>query len=210
MIASQTARPRPTPGVADSRSPRVNFSKMRRSAPGATPGPLSATATRSSPSWTAACRRRVLPAGVYFAAFSSRLHSTRSISTPSHSTRGRSDRLSTATRCAASGSRRSASAVPTSSSMDCHSRRSGVSRLCSRAMSSRLTTSACMRWAWSRMACRVSCRPGGNAACWRIRVSVMPTRLVSGVRRSCDTAASSELRSFSDSMLTRACCATST
>ena len=39
-------------------------------------------------------------------------------------------------------------------------------------------------------ACR-SCRPAG-----------------SGVRRSCDTAASSELRSFSDSMLTSACCAT--
>ncbi|WZB70272.1 hypothetical protein WJ968_32500 [Achromobacter xylosoxidans] len=41
-------------------------------------------------------------------------------------------------------------------------------------------------------------------------MSVTPTRLVSGVRRSCDTAASSELRSFSDSMLTSACCATST
>ena len=32
-MASHTARPRPTPGVADSRSPRVNFWKIRRSAP---------------------------------------------------------------------------------------------------------------------------------------------------------------------------------
>ncbi|MNT20213.1 hypothetical protein D3C72_1555150 [compost metagenome] len=103
-----------------------------------------------------------------------------------------------------------ASDAPTSSSMDCHSRRNGVSRLCRRAMSSRLTTSACMRCAWSRMARMVSWMSAGSAACWRISVSVMPTRLVSGVRRSCETAASRELRSFSDSMLTSACCATST
>ena len=40
-MARQIARPRPTPEVADSRSPRVNFSKIASSCPSAEPGPLS-------------------------------------------------------------------------------------------------------------------------------------------------------------------------
>jgi len=44
-MARLMVRPRPTPGVADSRAPRVNFSKIVSSLPGARPGPLSATLT---------------------------------------------------------------------------------------------------------------------------------------------------------------------
>ena len=45
-IARQMASPRPTPGVADSFSPRVNFSKIASSLPLGSPGPSSATVSR--------------------------------------------------------------------------------------------------------------------------------------------------------------------
>src|SRR6185312_16858424 len=45
-IARQIASPRPTPGLADSRSPRVNFSKIASSLPEGMPGPLSRTSMR--------------------------------------------------------------------------------------------------------------------------------------------------------------------
>ncbi|MNR52360.1 hypothetical protein D3C85_1721970 [compost metagenome] len=75
-------------------------------------------------------------------------------------------------------------------------------------MSSRFTTMVRMRWAWTRMASTVAATSAGSGA--RASDSAMPISPVSGVRRSCDTAASSELRSCSDSIDTSACCATST
>jgi len=54
--------------VADSRSPRVNFSKMASSWPFGRPGPLSVTETSKSSPEVTAVRRTVLPAGVYLAA----------------------------------------------------------------------------------------------------------------------------------------------
>ncbi|CFU11388.1 Uncharacterised protein [Bordetella pertussis] len=151
-----------------------------------------------------------LPGGVYLAAFSSRLHSTRSIRMPSHFTSGRAESGATVTGRSCSAAFMAARAEPTSSSTDCHWRRSGASWLCSRAMSSRLTTSACMRRAWSCMAATVSSAAGVMAAGERCRVSAMPSKLVSGVRRSCETAASRALRRRSDSILSSACWATST
>ena len=58
-------------------------------------------------------------------------------------------------------------------------------------------------------ACHVQLVRGQAAAASRASDSDSPTSEVSGVRRSCDRAASSELRRRSDSMLTSASCATS-
>ena len=76
-------------------------------------------------------------------------------------------------------------------------------------MSSRLVTSALMRKAsscsdWARSSCA-----SASAGLERASDSDRPTSEVRGVRRSCDSAASRELRSRSDSMFTSAFCATS-
>ncbi|MNN46046.1 hypothetical protein D3C81_1604090 [compost metagenome] len=67
-----------------------------------------------------------------------------------------------------------------------------------------------MRRACSSIAATVSSSGGASVGVPRCMVSAMPIRLVSGVRRSCETAASSELRRRSDSIDNSACCATST
>ena len=76
-------------------------------------------------------------------------------------------------------------------------------------MSSRLFTSAFMRWADCRMASVTlrcaSLKTGGVSS----SASASPTSEASGVRRSCEMADSSELRRRSDSICTVLLCATS-
>jgi len=67
-----------------------------------------------------------------------------------------------------------------------------------------------MRRASSCMASALSSCAGDSAGLVRVRDSARPTRTVSGVRKSCDSAASNELRKRSDSIRTKASCATST
>src|SRR5262249_4059621 len=73
MIARLIASPRPTPGVADSREPRVNFSKIASRCPSGMPEPLSLTVTSSRPSEASAPMLMVVPGEVYLPAFSSKL-----------------------------------------------------------------------------------------------------------------------------------------
>ena len=218
-IALQMARPRPTPGVADSAWPRVNLSNRACARPridGGSPGPWSRTATTRAAS--VACAAITIGGAPYFAAFSSRLTSTRSISTASNSTSGRSGARSVATTRSPSAGRATRIAAPTTSSTDCHSRRSATAApppASRRAMSSRLPTSACRARACATMARAVSARARSagdpavsvSGACSE---SASPTSAVSGVRTSCEIAASSVLRSDSDSISTTARCATST
>lgn len=75
-------------------------------------------------------------------------------------------------------------------------------------MSSRLFTSTLMRSDEARMACAISACSPLRAGCVSARVSARPTMAASGVRRSCEMAASSELRSRSDSICTVVLCAT--
>ena len=98
---------------------------------------------------TSADRITVLPGGVYFEAFSSRLTSTLSISMASKRTNGRSRANLTMIRCCLSMARAPVRADPTTSSKDCHSRFNLTSPLSIRAMSSRLPTRVLMRRASS-------------------------------------------------------------
>ena len=79
-----------------------------------------------------------------------------------------------------------------------------------RAMSRRLLTSVLMRRASSWMASDVSSCAGDSGGLVSVKDSARPTRTVSGVRKSCDSAASREFRNRSDSIRTSASCATST
>ena len=95
------------------------------------------------------------------------------------------------------------------SSIDCQSSRSRTSPLWMRAMSSRLVTMSASRR-------DLSMRARAQSVCWALSrgwlaasSSAVATMAASGVRRSCDSAASSELRSRSDSICTVAVCATS-
>src|SRR5258708_39078858 len=209
-IARLMVRPRPTPGVADSRSPRANFSNIVSSLPGARPGPLSATLMRNSAPCLAASMRISLRSGVYLAAFSSKLHSTRSISTASNSTSGRSCGRSMRIVREASRCSRAFTALPTTSSSGCHWRLSRTSPACSRAMSSRLFTRAFILMASSRIAPAISCWLPESPGRVSVSDSARPSSAVRGVRRSCDSALRIEFRSRSDSILTRASCATIT
>jgi hypothetical protein len=147
------------------------------------------------------------PAGVNFAAFSSRLTNTRSKRTASRSSSGSSSASFTVSGRPASAGAQAASALPTTSSSGCQARFSCTAPASSRAMSSRLFISAFMRTA--------DCRIDATISCWRgvgwvnASVSARPTSDASGVRRSCEIADSSELRSRSDSICTVLLCATS-
>ena len=78
-------------------------------------------------------------------------------------------------------------------------------------MSSRLLTSALMRVASSRDRLRaISAARAASGGFVSASDSARPTSAASGVRRSCESAESSELRSRSDSICISACCATST
>ncbi len=100
------------------------------------------------------------------------------------------------------------SALPTISSSDCQSWRSFSSPDCRRAISSRLSTRRVVRSAWSRIAsARLGMRATATRPARSVSVSARPTSAVSGVRRSCDSAASSELRRRSDSILISVSCA---
>ena len=100
-------------------------------------------------------------------------------------------------------------ALPTTSSSGCHCRLSCTAPDSSRAISSRLLTSAAMRIAELRID-RTSSRcssVGGGLVSWT--VSASPTSEASGVRRSWEMVDSSELRKRSDSICTVVFCATS-
>ena len=68
---------------------------------------------------------------------------------------------------------------------------------------------ALMRWACWHSDVAMSCTGSGRSG-MAASISARPYTAASGVRRSCDSADSSELRSRSDSMPTMAPCATST
>ena len=94
-IARQIASPSPTPGVARFALRRaMNISKSFFLPPVGKPGPssLDAHLDEVAPATLRRRSRSTVPGGEYFAAFSSRLQSTRSISTASNSTSGRSRR----------------------------------------------------------------------------------------------------------------------
>ena len=76
-------------------------------------------------------------------------------------------------------------------------------------MSSRLPTSAFMRSAELRIDAAISCCSGDSGGGVIASVSASPTSAASGVRRSCEIADSSELRSRSDSICSVLFCATS-
>ena len=77
-------------------------------------------------------------------------------------------------------------------------------------MSSRLLTCELIRSAASRIArATAALRPSASGVS-SASESAMPTSAASGVRKSCEMAASSELRSRSDSICTVVFCATST
>ena len=208
-IARLIASPSPTPGVADSRSPRVNFSKIASSCLSAVPGPWSLTRTsRSRPApprpadqSAGRCVLSCIFEQVVRARARSASRRTRPAAGPARAG------LDAAMRRAPS---RRLERAPTTSSNGCHSRRSFTSPLWIRAMSSRLLTIALIRCASTTIACadlellpRQRRLGSGND-------SASPTRAASGVRRSCESADSSELRSRSDSIRNSACCATST
>lgn len=77
-------------------------------------------------------------------------------------------------------------------------------------MSSRLLTIWLVRRAGPVIACASSAWADPSRASAWASVSDVPISAVSGVRRSCESAASSELRSRSDSMASSVSCATVT
>ncbi|KGD30809.1 hypothetical protein DP59_5222 [Burkholderia pseudomallei] len=143
-IARQIASPRPMPGVADSFSPRVNFSKIRASIPAGSPGPWSSTNTRTNGRPSSTMRSAPISigvsSGVYFAAFSNRFAKSRSISTASVCRSGKSAGSRTRAGWRASTRLHAASAAPTVSSSSDHWRFSCRLPACNRAMSSRFVT----------------------------------------------------------------------
>jgi hypothetical protein len=208
-MAREIARPRPTPGVALSFLPRSNLSNRASSRPGGKPGPWSSTTIDTDEDEAVALTSIALPRGVYLAAFSSRLTSTRSNSTASRCSSGSPSASNTLTGLPCKAGPQAASALPTTSSSGCHSRRIGTAPASSRAMSSRLPTIAFIRSADSRMAAVTSSRAAGSGGVVIDSVSARPTSAASGVRKSCEIADSSELRRRSDSICTVLFCATS-
>ena len=91
-MARAMARPSPAPlsPEAAEAEPRKSFSKTRSSSSAARPGPGRATLTTSPSSSRRALMSIGVPAPLYLSAFSRRLTSTCSTSTPSSGTRGRS------------------------------------------------------------------------------------------------------------------------
>ncbi len=174
------------------------------------PGPWSSSQTSIVSLVARAPMSIAAPLGVYLAAFSSRLASTRSNRLASMRTSGRSAGSATRTGCLLSAGPSDWIALPTTSSSGCHSKRGRTSPASRRAMSSRFVDqrihaqrgvaqrlrdlAPARPWAaaWSAPAHR-PCRPATPAACAdRARA---PT--------------SSELRSRSDSICTVLLCATS-
>jgi len=75
-------------------------------------------------------------------------------------------------------------------------------------MSSKLTTSPDMRCDCSLISKAMSCCSAANPGL-EANASALPASEVNGVRKSCEMADSKELRKRSDSILTKASCATS-
>ena len=197
------------PETVDSAVPRVKGSNsVSTGRCGGRPGPPSCTATSTSPSCSRAWMVSGVPAGVYLAALSSRLTSTRSMSTASSCSSGRLAGTSVLTGCSCRRARIWRSALPTTSSSGSHSRCRCTPPCCRRAMSSRFSTSRCMAWAWMRTCSSMSAAPPGGT--WRCAASAAPRMVVSGVRRSCETADSKVLRMRSPSMAIWVCWATAT
>src|SRR5471030_1850493 len=214
-IARQIESPSPMPGFADSFSPRVNFSNTRSSMFAGKPGPLSSIYTRTNglpfASVLSAPMTSFDPGGVYFAAFSSRFEKSRSISTASSCRNGRSAGKRTSTGRPLNTRRHARSAAPTVSSRSDHCRFSRRPPACKRAMSSKFVTMLVMRSDSSWIAA-INSALAGERVSPRASASMdaNPTMVVSGVRKSCEIADSSELRRRSDSMLTSASRAIST
>src|SRR5450830_1730528 len=145
-----SARPRPMPATDDSCWPRVKGSNKLA---GARPGPLSLTSSTMVSAAERAATVMLLPGGVYLAALSNRLTSTRSINSASISTSGNRGSSAVCTQCCARGSRNWRSALPTISSSECHCRFRRTPRSCMRAMSSRFSISRCIDVACSWMPC---------------------------------------------------------
>ena len=154
--------------------------------------------------------RSTVPGGVYLAAFSSRLYSTRSIS--ARRARPAAGRRELALRRddGRAPLARDLSALPTTSSNGCHcAAQLDLAALDPRHVEQIVDERAHPPRLLGDGAARFELRSGQRG---RVSASdsARPISAASGVRRSCDSAESSELRSRSDSMLTSACCATST
>src|SRR5512139_465416 len=104
-IVLTTARPRPTPGMFDSRWPRRNRPKISAPLPSGKPGPRSRTSISSQLFICRADRSIPVPGRLYLAAFSRRLQSARSINTASISIGGSDGMISTLMGCPSSCSR---------------------------------------------------------------------------------------------------------
>eukprot|EP01022_Parablepharisma_sp_SALTPOND_P006709 TRINITY_DN12717_c1_g1_i1.p1 TRINITY_DN12717_c1_g1~~TRINITY_DN12717_c1_g1_i1.p1 ORF type:complete len:1877 (-),score=641.20 TRINITY_DN12717_c1_g1_i1:7532-13162(-) len=212
MMARQIASPRPTPGVVDSLSPRVNFSKACCAMAGGKPRPWSLTQTLTwvvpSLASTWAEMAMPLPGGEYLMAFSTRLASTRSSSTASTRNSGRSDAMRVSTWRPSSALESSLSADPVNSSRAFHWRFRVTTPACRRAMSSRLFIRPTIFCDCSLMV-RAMARASSSSRALAASTSALPTSEVSGVRRSCEMADKSELRKRSDSIVTSASWATS-
>ena len=209
-IARQIARPRPTPGIADSLSPARELVEQRcASWPAGRPGPSSHTRHFDR---ILTGLRGVRPIGGSGRRVLGRIleqvdeHALDQHTRRSEAAAGRrADRELDAVAGQRRFERRRAHCRPASSS-DCQSRlQLHARRLCSRAISSRLLTSSCSaaRLVADRRRRSRMLASRGAAAISIDSVSASPTSAVSGVRRSCDSAASSELRSRSDSICTQ-------
>ncbi len=128
-------------------------------------------------------------------AFSSRFTSSCSISTGSTESSGRSGSSATRTSRPRERLLERVSAEPTISSSGTHSRRSATAPDSSRVMSSRLATRRSRRSASSQIVSTQLAAARRRRAPRRSRSELAaPVIAASGVRRSCETAASSELR----------------
>jgi hypothetical protein len=174
--------------------PRVNLSNSASSWPASfagRPGPWSRTGAPGHRRDRAALT--TMGAAPYLAAFSSRLTSTRSISTASNSTSGKSAGTSVRTSMSPSAARRGAygRAHHFLGRLPVHSQLTAP--LCRRAISSRLLTRALSSRACATSArCHACSHPAAAANC--CNDSASPISAVSGVRTSCEMAASSALR----------------
>ena len=191
-IARLIARPRPTPGVADSRAPRVNFSKIASSWPVGMPGPSSLHASRRARRRAASARdghERCRPACTWRRSRAGCRARARSASRRTRPAAGRAA-ASTSTRCSRERRSRRAAArcrpPPRSAAIARRSlhlaaldARHVEQVVDERAHAPRLVGDRVRR---SRAAAADS---GGRVSA---SDSASPTSAASGVRRSCDSA----------------------
>ncbi len=145
--------------------------------------------------------------GVYLSALSTRFSSICDSSIASHHTSGKPGSRRARTRRAGSRRRTRASTAPTISSADSQSRRSSKPVASRRASCSVLSASRDSRVASSTMLSASRRRASGaRRSSWSRSEEAAPTMVASGVRKSCEMAASSAFRTPSACAASRARC----